>query len=182
MTYEWHWGTMIDTEEPIFGVVNANHLEHLGDEMNNAIDLWLEEGWTEYFVQRKHAWHLDGNKGEPDENLVDEWRAEYDSNNEGYYDSTVYLIGNWKYDAEILQYVPNTDGVYAATYHTDHNTIVVEWSKWAIRCALCSPCYPGRGDLDTEGKFLVYDMPPAVYGNYRENTNTHFALGADNNA
>ena len=39
----------------------------------------------------------------------------------------------------------------------------VVWSKQTKRCTLCSPCYPGQGDLDTPGDFLSYDLPPEAY-------------------
>ena len=38
-------------------------------------------------------------------------------------------------------------------------------SKHTKQCALCSPCFPGQGDLDSEGEYLAYDLPADVYGN-----------------
>jgi len=42
------------------------------------------------------------------------------------------------------------------------NTQVIA-SKWAARCALCSPCYPGQGDLETPGPQLAYCLPPTLF-------------------
>ena len=36
-------------------------------------------------------------------------------------------------------------------------------SKWAIKCGLCSPCYPGQGDPDSVGEFVTYSFPPDMF-------------------
>ncbi len=43
------------------------------------------------------------------------------------------------------------------------NTQVVA-SEWMAMCAMCSPCYPGQGDLDTHGGFPTCSLPPDMYG------------------
>lgn len=36
----------------------------------------------------------------------------------------------------------------------------VVWSKYAKRCSICSPCYPGCGDLTTDGSLETYAISP----------------------
>ena len=36
-------------------------------------------------------------------------------------------------------------------------------SQWVISCNLCSPCYPGQGDVDFDGEHLAYSFPPDTF-------------------
>jgi hypothetical protein len=71
------------------------------------------------------------------------------------------LIGDWKKD-ENGKYIPDPDGEYAIDA-TGEIYGAVMFSKYTKRVALCSPCFPSCGDLDSEGKFLAYDLPPDAY-------------------
>jgi rubredoxin len=36
-------------------------------------------------------------------------------------------------------------------------------SQWVISCNLCSPFYPGQGDVDFDGEYLAYSFPPDTF-------------------
>ena len=75
-------------------------------------------------------------------------------------DTGTLLIGGWKQD-EQGKYFPNETSEYSLIVGETYTQVV--WSKQTKRCTLCSPCYPGQGDLDTPGDFLSYDLPPEAY-------------------
>jgi hypothetical protein len=72
-----------------------------------------------------------------------------------YSPSDTWLIGGWIKNEG--QFEPDKDSEYSAIVGEICTQVV--WSKSTRRCALCSPCYPGQGDLDSEGEFLAYDVP-----------------------
>jgi len=91
---------------------------------------------------------------------------DYDPNEDyDMFESTTWLIGDWIKDSDgLYDYDPN--GEYAAIVNFDHNTTQVIYSKYTKRAGLCSPCYPGQADNDSEGDYLSYDLPPDAYDNY----------------
>ena len=46
-------------------------------------------------------------------------------------------------------------------------TTQVVASEWVAKCRMCSPCFPGQGDLDSPGDFLTYSLPPKMYGEFK---------------
>lgn len=131
-----HYGILIDPQTPITGVVHNCTPEFLIEETINGIDLAWEEHLTE-------------------------------CQNEDYDDcyfpdlcGTV-LIGSWKQDENGL-YGVDKSGDYAAIVGEIYTQVI--WSHDIKKCALCSPCYPGQGDLDTPGQYLTYDLPKEFYG------------------
>lgn len=137
-----HWGYSVDSEEATTGVFHAGGMEHLSDDCfaSDAIDLAWED----------HKLYCEKYK----EN--DECDCDYESDR--------FLIG-FKLGEDNL-FAPDKDAEYSAIVNFDRNTIQVIKSKWGIRCALCSPCYPGQGDGDTPGDYLAYAVPPDVIGDY----------------
>jgi hypothetical protein len=134
-----HWGIWVDSEIAIGGVIQNNNVEWLNDETTyHGINITMEEATKDM-------------SEEEIENL--DWM---DSS-----DDTI-LIGSWKQDEQGL-YEPDKEGEYAAI--VNESTTQVVWSKFTKRCALCSPCYPGQGDLDTPGEWLAYTLPPDLIGN-----------------
>ena len=130
-----HYGITVDSNTPITGVIANNDVEYLNDEIYAGIDLDYEE-----FL-----------KSNPDNQSVESWES---------YNST-YIIGSW---------IKNEDGTYSPDKTKEYAAIVSEvytqvvYSKYTRRCQLCSPCYPGQGDLDSEGKFLTYCLPDDLMG------------------
>jgi hypothetical protein len=137
-----HWGKAVDSEKPITGVFSANRLEWLSEDCFNsdAIDL----SWEEH-------------KKECDKYLEN---GECDCD----YESSDFLIG-FKLGNDNL-FHPDSNTEYSAIVRFDSGVVQVVRSLWGIKCALCSPCYPGQGDGDTPGEFLSYAIPPEVVGDH----------------
>lgn len=129
-----HYGLTVDTDTPITGVINANTPEWLHEDIINGIDLDFEQHKREC----------------KNEDHDDCW---YDSG-----DNTI-LIGYIEED-ESYTFDPNAE--YSAIISEVYAQITN--SKYTQRCTLCSPCFPGQGDLDTDGEFLTYTLPPEVWG------------------
>jgi len=134
-----HWGKWVDSEVPITGVFQNNHCEWLHEEMYDAIDLDYE------------TWIAEEN---PDEEELEMYESMGDS---------TLLIGSWKKDEQGLYEPDKESGDYAAIMGEVYTQVV--WSKYTTRTALCSPCYPGQGDADSEGEYLTYALPPEIIGN-----------------
>jgi hypothetical protein len=146
-----HWGIWVNSESPITGVVSNNHLEWLHDELDEGINLDFEA------FQESLDSSLESGEITKDE---------YDESLEFYEESCdTYLIGGWTKD-ESGQYIPDENAEYSAIVREDVTQVL--HSNVTKRCALCSPCYPGQGDLDTPGIYLAYDMPADIYGDFRE--------------
>lgn len=131
-----HYGIGVDPDVPVTGVVSNNTPEFLNDEIDSGID--------------------------PEYELLSEKEAEDLQE----YSPNYVLIGSWKKD-EDGKYTQDEEGEYAAIVDLDQfYTTQVVWSKYTKRVKLCSPCFPGQGDLDSPDPkgCLAYDLPPDVYG------------------
>jgi hypothetical protein len=91
---------------------------------------------------------------------------------DGYEQSTSYIgFRMVEGTADNPKYEPDPEAEYSAIASLGSygsNNLQVVASKWGIKCALCSPCYPGQGDADTPGDFLCYSVPPSVAGSDSE--------------
>ncbi|GAG12597.1 unnamed protein product, partial [marine sediment metagenome] len=56
----------------------------------------------------------------------------------------------------------NPEGEYAAICGEIYTQVV--FSKNTTKCQLCSPCYPGQGDIGSIGEFLTYTLPSELMG------------------
>jgi hypothetical protein len=131
-----HWGIWVDSESPITGVIQNNNVEFLNDEIFSSKSIDLD---YEIFL-----------KSNPSEEEVESYES----------DNNTYLIGDWiKRNGK---YQPKKSGEFAAIVEECYTQVV--YSKNFKRCALCSPCYPGQGDLDNEGEFLTYNLPLDLIG------------------
>lgn len=131
----YHYGVYIDEHDPITGVIsNRRIVEFIIEESRNAIDLDYVSHIANCPFYRKH--------GECD-------CLDFD------HDNPTLLIGNWVCDNGKYQHDPN--GQFAAIVAEQYTQVI--FSKHTKRCNLCSPCYPGQGDLETPGKWLTYDLP-----------------------
>lgn len=135
-----HNGVKVFSESPITGVVDTAAPEWLLDEIDaHGIDIGFEEHCKECTKER----HDDC----------------YDSG-----DGTTHLLG-YKKDAK-GDYVPDLDAEFSAIVNGNENITQITHSKWVSRVILCSPCYPGQGDLDNSGEYLAYTLPPGIWGNH----------------
>jgi hypothetical protein len=131
-----HWGIRVNSEKPITGVIHNHTAEWLIEEaIYNGINLDFEAHLAEC----------------PNEDHDFCWETQ---------GTETLLLGAWKKDENGL-YEPDKSGEYSAIMSEIYTQVV--WSKHTKRCALCSPCYPGQGDLDTSGEFLTFDVPPDLY-------------------
>jgi hypothetical protein len=131
-----HYGATVDSETPTTGVFGMNNLGWIGDDMfgMDAIDL----AWEDHLAECKNE----------------------DHDHCGPQESGTILIGFMM--GEDGKYIENPDAEYSAICGEVY--VQVTRSKYALRCALCSPCYPGQGDADSPGEFLCYSVPPEVVG------------------
>jgi len=137
---ECHYGIWVNTENPITGVESNNCIFWLGEEISNGIDLIWEEHITECEICQ----------GDGICEIAECWEYSGD-----------ILIGDWIKDKDGL-WTYDPEGEYAAICREIYTQVI--YSKYTRRCALCSPCYPGQGDLGSIGKFLTYAMPPELVG------------------
>ncbi len=142
-----HYGIYVDSSKPITGVISNNNVEFLSDEIfsSNSVDLDYEE-----FL-----------KSNPTQEELDSYES---------YSPTV-LIGDWI--KRKGKYQPKKSGEYSAIVREDVTQVVL--SKYTRYCALCSPCYPGQGDLDSQGKFLAYTLPSDLIGQ-KEQQNVDYSI------
>ena len=138
-----HYGKWVDSESPTTGVRSNNNIPWLNDEICSGIDLDYEESIREMEEEGMT------------EEEIEKACEFYDSS-----DST-YLIGGWILDTVTHEYDVDKESDYAAIVREDVTQIV--WSKTVKTGALCSPCYPGQVDLDSEGGYLAYDLPDDFY-------------------
>jgi hypothetical protein len=137
-----HYGVHVNQEEATTGVFQLNGLEFIWEDVELAgIDL---------------AW--EDHKKECEDYIRDE-ECNCDI------ESCDHLIG-YRKDEKSGLFEPDEKAEYSALVRGDSNVIQVVRSIWGIRCALCSPCYPGQGDGDNSGEFLAFAIPPDVVGNY----------------
>jgi len=135
-----HWGIWVNPNEPITGVISNNEcIQFISDELYNGINL----DWEEHIKSDPHTKEFC--------EICEYW--------EDYPDST-WLIGDWLIDDDGLYY-PDPNGEYAAIVRESVTQVV--FSQYTSRSALCSPCFPGQGDLDTIGEFLTYNLPPEAF-------------------
>jgi len=131
-----HWGFWVNSESPITGVIQNNSIEFLNDEIFSSKSIDLD--WEEFLKS----------------NPTDEEKEAYES------DSPTVLIGDWiKRNGK---YQPKKSGEFSAIVGEIYTQVV--YSKNFKRCGLCSPCYPGQGDLDSTGEFLTYTLPEDLIG------------------
>lgn len=134
-----HWGKWVTSDVPVTGVISNNNLSW---EWVNETCLTCEQIYKE-FDNGSHTCEY----GE-DCNCAD--FIECDSSHDK-------IMGDWTLDTKTGLYEVSKDAEFAAIISESVTQIV--FSKFTKRGALCSPCYPGQVDLDSDGDFLGYDLP-----------------------
>lgn len=79
------------------------------------------------------------------------------------FESSDYLLGDWKERGEEWHIIENGKAGWSGIYFGDSNVVMVFNSKWIRNCQETSPCYPNAGNLDTIGPYLTFDIPPKEY-------------------
>ena len=135
-----HYGIKVSSESPITGVVDTTAPEYLSEEIDlHGLDLDFEEHCKECTKE----FHDDCYEaGSPTNSLI-----------------------GYKKDIK-GDFVPDMEAEFSAIVNGNENTTQITRSKWVSRVMLCSPCYPGQGDLGNSGDYLAYTLPPGVWGNH----------------
>ena len=170
---EYHWGKWVSSDTPVTGVISCNNVEWIHEEVDggNSIDITDLDMTDNYVAEMTDTYRRENDLDDdwtPDAEQIDDWMQDFYDH--GYGDSVghQHLIGDWilgddgKYDYD-------KSGVYSALVDYESNLIYVYWSKYVSRAALGSPCIAGMCDLDSDGDYLAYDLPPELYGELREN-------------
>lgn len=138
MTVTNHWGVWVDSEVPIVGVANSSDIDwDFLEERCLTCEAIIEEADREATEAGEELECLD---------------IECDG-------SHTKILGDWR-EAADGKLEPDPEGEYAIVVGEIYAQVL--FSKTTKRCALCSPCYPGQGDLDTPGEFLTYALPEGV--------------------
>lgn len=147
-----HYGVTVDKDTPITGVFNANEVDWLWDDMDIN---WIDMFYADHVAECENDDH-DECFGEESGNL---WIY-------GYVDKD----GIWQEDKECP---------YSAIYNRETGYVQVTRSKYGIKCKLCSPCYPGQGDVNSEGEFTAYSFPPDMFNEENEFVSRIFEIGKE---
>ena len=135
------YGVLVDTEEPIVGVIANNDIgQWISDVYPDAIDLGWEAAIEEYKAEH-------GPDAEPGFDETDGWESD-----------GPYLVGDWMKGADGL-WVEDRDEEHGFAAIINEVTTQVIWSLTTTRAAHCSPCYPGQGDIGSDGEFLTFTLP-----------------------
>ena len=148
-----HYGITVDSEKPVTGVFTNNQIEFLSDEIfsGDNIQLAWENYQEEIFPEKPEEY--------PDTN--------YDDFLIGFVEAKDKEKAWYWFPKRKIGYMPDEKAEYSAIVR--ESTTQVVQSKWFIRGALCSPCYPGQVDADSIGEFLAYSFPPDVIGEETKN-------------
>lgn len=134
------------------GVCNANNLDWdvFTHDLDKGIDLTYEE------------FRRDLESRELSEEEIQYELDRYET------DERIVIFGDWLFKDG--KYEPDKSGEYAAVYNSGTNIVTVEYSQYVKQCALTSPCYVMRdgsgrcGDLDNDGIYEAYSLPPEFFG------------------
>lgn len=133
----FHYGRTVNSEVPIIGIASAFGGEFINEECDNGIDLnWEDHKATCH--KRNHE------------------KCDVSDS------PSRFLIGGWRKVKGLWEPKPKAE--YSAMVDFESGYVIIYRSKYFERHALCSPCYAGCGDVDSEGEFLCYVLPPDVVG------------------
>lgn len=158
-----HYGVRVDSEVPVVGVVLNTEPEFLFDDLMGGIDV----DWEEYMANCE--------SGEDKEDV--DWES--GTTIIGYVESPMKPeLVMYTYPLAIgaggKAFVPDPNAEYQAIVSEVYAQVL--WSRYVQRCPLCSPCYPGQGDLDSKVEeayaytsgFTTYSLPPDVWGSRQD--------------
>ena len=143
-----HWGKWVDSDKPVTGVISNNNLawEWIEDECLTCQEIYEDIKNDDSLTEDEKQSQLDF--------------IECDS-------SHTKIFGDWILDTKTGQYDIDYNGEFSAIENEDTTQIV--YSKYTKRGALCSPCYPGQVDLDSDGIYLGYTLPDYMIYNHDDN-------------
>ncbi len=144
-----HWGKWVSSNVPVTGVVSNNSISW--EWMDEVVCLDCspefnedgEENWDFVECDGSHT-KLYGDWTISDTKPTEEVRVLFFKDNKYYYPTV-------------------TDGDEVCSIISREDVCQIVYSSYTQRGALCSPCYPGQVDLDSEGEFLGYTLPPSLF-------------------
>ena len=151
----------------IGGVIQNNNAMYLHEEFTNAIILNYDEALNEHVVECEDEDCIaNEHQNFTDTLYIDshDWLIGFKQSENK--DECWYWFDNLKYG-----YLPDEEAEFSAIVGEIYTQVVK--SKFVSMCAMCSPCYPNQGDLDTEGSNATYQLPPDIFDN---EYNTHLPI------
>lgn len=146
-----HYGIVPNT--PCTGVLNITDAEWLIEDIHEGLDL----AWEEHILTC------------PEEDHDMCWAGEFTGTvligfREVYFLKDAWFVVPHGAGFGRHGYEPDPDAEYSAIIGEIYAQIVR--SKWVQNCALCSPCYPGQGNIERDGvgDYIAYTLPPNVWG------------------
>ena len=159
MTIKNHYGIIVNSDEPVAGVISQNLInwEYIDDVQCLSCEEWYKEIENSDDCQECEYFPLDEDGVCPEcgwdkQELYD--NVECDADHEK-------IIGDWIKNDDGL-YVPDKEnGEFAAVLSSSSfNDVTVIWSKFIKEnVSLCSPCAPGQASIDSNGEFKCYTLP-----------------------
>ena len=160
-----HYGKWVDSEEPVGGVVTNHQPEFLCEDISNhGIDIDLEE----YLATCESEEDRQILTGTTEEGTLIIGFKEWEHPEHDFETAVVMAEEHQPYAIVVGEkiFVPDNNFDYQAIVGEVYTQILR--SSWVQRCNLCSPCYPGQGDLDTPGDYLAYTLPADMWGDRLE--------------
>ena len=144
---------IIDRSKPTTGVFSLNSLEFMNEEIDsNSIDVYYEDYCRQCVAFHGHD--------------IDTCDCDYES-----MEPSTYLVGFKEYNPKTKIYDIDYTAEYSAIVNCDSNTVQIIRSVWYITGGLCSPCYPGQVDADSQADDIpAYALPPSVIGTLSEDS------------
>ena len=139
---------------PCVGVLGNNDPEWLHEDIHNGVDL----AWEEHILTCTEEDHdMCGMDFDTGTVLIGFIETDDEC-------KTWFGIGGDACNEHMVVYAPDPKAEYSAIAGEIYTQVV--HSKYVQNCVLCSPCYPGQGDLQMDGRgdFIAYTLPPDVWG------------------
>ena len=169
-----HYGVTVDTSKPTTGVFQNNHIDFLGDDLANSISVGYQEMLDEFVGDRLQILQNFLDRYDPNVSEVNEkvtTALEELQNPYAHLDhcscSEPNLIGFIPTDKESESwywfrnlhygYIPDPEAEFSAIVGEIYTQVIA--SKYILRGNLCSPCYPGQVDADSNGEILAFSFP-----------------------
>ena len=139
-----------------YGIVSLNslHGDIFHDFVSNGTDLDCEAAYDEAKAEFIAKYHSDALKAAE---IWEATRAWEDSGEQNFYDS-------WECDEASYEWETEGMKLGMSTLGGAYNVWVFE-SPHTAEHALCSPCCPNAGNIDTPGNYLCYTLPADWFRN-----------------
>lgn len=172
-----HYGVTVDSEIPTTGVFANNEVTFLWEELESGINLDYESAYDDYIsdalsqiINLCNSYKESEGFAEKAE-LIVSFLDDIEHPDIEDVESNHWVIGfkkvfkkddSW-YWFETLQYGFAPDKTEECSAIIGESCSQVIRSIWGVKGSLCSPCFPGQVDADSNGEFIGYSFPPDYY-------------------